>query len=557
MKGYQDTKTKAQNLTEIVQSQNGFLSGLNADDPKSKVGDTQVTVLENIIPYRNRLEGRGGIKPNKSYYNAESYGYGVVNNSFVDRIYDHGNTFYDEEWDVIFHGLSPKISNGKTLTWCYDYDPTLWIDTLTYKRTNDGIIVSTNPEIAGNKKIAIIRKYGNSFFIRPLVSNTTTNGSGTVFLTGESGSFYYPFVFSYVRKVNDIVEAESEINIIPSGSYYSSSELNGSNTPFYINSFVSNAYPTEYFESWDSEINFYTHIRIYRAPLMPLGETESKYVRNTNYYHVGDLPFTSIVGLSYPPVTALPDKFDMNITDSELVNREPAWNIKWRDAFEPIDSLKIFDISSAMLVARNENKKDDYIYSPIMSGDNQKYMGWYNPLFQYGSGISGKITSITDVGSYCVITTDNKTYYIDTITKTQDTDNQALGIYIPILSDAVKVDDTVGVKENQRLALIKLSEGKLIGFTSEGEIRKFSGYAWESDLARGKVQSITKGLISRNSLPCTGIFSNDSYYLFYHELDSSVTNSSVVNTLRLGTTEESGYGFTIFTGKPDSDTYYY
>ena len=43
------------------------------------------------------------------------------------------------------------------------------------------------------------------------------------------------------------------------------------------------------------------------------------------------------------------------------------------------------ELVSGRFFSRDEEKTNEFVYCPVSSGDNQKYVGWYNPLFQYGS----------------------------------------------------------------------------------------------------------------------------------------------------------------------------
>ena len=110
MKGFQRTRTKAQNLTEIVFKQDGFLTGLNLDAPKSDVGDTQLTALKNAIPYRDRIDARGGIKPQTEYLRK---GFNEILASHVTLIDRHCRTSLKEVTEL-------EHSERKSLTTIVD-----------------------------------------------------------------------------------------------------------------------------------------------------------------------------------------------------------------------------------------------------------------------------------------------------------------------------------------------------------------------------------------------------------------------------------------------------
>ncbi|MCP3681112.1 MAG: hypothetical protein GY861_00340, partial [bacterium] len=107
IKGFERTRTKAQNSREIIQSQGGFLGGLNTDLPKSDVGDTQLPVLKNCLPFRDRVEARGGIKP-QTNYPLRSGDNGVLFDNSVRAVY------YDQDWDAIFYIDTSSVVNVST-----------------------------------------------------------------------------------------------------------------------------------------------------------------------------------------------------------------------------------------------------------------------------------------------------------------------------------------------------------------------------------------------------------------------------------------------------------
>jgi len=528
-KGYHKNRTKSQNLREIVQSQSGFLGGLNLDNPKSDVGETQVTVLKNMLPFRDRIEARGGLKTALGLAPSGS-DEGVVFNGAITTFY------YDEDWESIFYqegngGLGIVNPDSKPIVNAEDYLPSF--DEPTFTRVNDNVLISDDTHMA------ILEDRGADHFLRPLISSGGTPISPTPdLIAGTPGVMNYGFKYSFVRIVDGVVISESEA-FTAIAKWTGAGELDGSATPFAVLS-GSNNLPDEYYVAAGSN-NFFTHIRYYRTTELSQQNFVSSIegLESSNYYYVGDYELNS---LSAAPVTTY---LDLNITDTELLTK----TIYWQDGYLPMPPSRIIEASSAMLLVRNSVRKNESVYCPLSTGDNQKYIGWYNPFFQYSAGVNGDITEIQDVGSYCLITTRKKSYYIDTVNKSEDPDQQLLAIYTPILSDVVLLDDTVGIEENQRLSLVKQKEGSLIGLTSDGAIRAFSGYTWGVDLAKNNVHSITKGNVLQNKLPCNSVFVNDAYYLFYTETDGE---NSFQNTLRMGTTEEAGYGFSIFTGEPET-----
>lgn len=525
MRGYQTTRTKAQDLTEIKESQGGFLSALNLDMPKSDVGDTQLTLLDNAVAFRERVEARGGLLPNTDHLFFPDDTACILASNAV-------TSYYDDEFDAIFTtevGFNNLIVSGtKPIVGAEGFDISFLNP--TFKRANDKLIVSDD------SKIAIIEDRGTDYFLRPLVSTGgTPNDLLPIIGSGATVVFNYGFKYSFVRIVNDVILAES-IGFTSKEFFSGATELDGTVTPFFVTA-NSNNLPNENFVLAGSD-NFYTHIRYYRTTEISDADFTStaSALEGLTYHHVGNFLLNDLP--TAPGGTFL----DMNITDQDLVSR----TVYWQDGYVEMPANKILETSSAMLLIKKQ--EEEFVYSPISSGDDQKYLGWYNPFFQFSRGVNGNITTIIDLGTYCVITSRQRTYYIDTVNKIQESDIAALGIYTPILSDVVQIDGNIGVEEYHRNAMIKTKEGKVMALTSDGAIRQFASYKWGVDLAKGKVHAITKGKITSENRPANAAFANDAYYLF-HTYRNPEETKTFQDTLRLGTTEEAGYGFSIFTGE--------
>lgn len=541
MRGIQNTHTKSQDLREIIRTQDGFLTGWNNDNPKSDVGETQLTVLENCIPFRDRLEPRGGLKPQTAYLKK-----GSPENA---AIFDTRATgaFYDDEWDELFSFDGSDILNYGKLDFetifAYGYNAGVVIH--NQKRKGDKIVVSTSGWLYSAVNMhSIIEKRSADYFTRPIITTSTTFGGGGNInvVASSSGTFHYSFYASFVRKVDGVVVSESPI--VDGTAINHGAELDGIITPFTLANTLL-FYPSDYFDTgFAGTDNMYTHVRYYRSKVQTTS-TGWRLSLDGQVYNVGDYEINSLG-------SSVGQTLDLNVTDGELTT-DPSRAVYWLDGYQEVAPSEIFTISSGIYIARDENKKNDFIYCPIGAGDNEKYFGWYNPLFQYGS-VEGDITQILDMGSYVVITTSVRTYYVDTVNYSEDESQRSLGVFTPILPNAVLITDKTGVDFNQRNAFVKTGIGSAIGFTSDGEIRELSGYQWGSDLAQGKVHSITKGKIKNNSYYCQAAFVNDAYWLYYREPYTEAGHPYghtyyYTRTLRLGTTEESGYGFCRITGE--------
>ena len=537
MKGAQRTRTRAQNLAEIVQKQGGFLTGLNQDSPKSDVGDTQLTVLKNAIPFRDRIDARGGLKPTTKYKEEATFDEAIFGTN-VDTLY------YDEDWDEIFYSDGTvKVTGTKALTYCETLHPR-YLEGIKFVRANDKIIVCSG----GGTVSTIIEDRGADFFIRPLYSqNSFLPVTKTPLITNSDvgTTFQYAFIYSFVRIIDGVVLFESQ--------YYTpilkgnSVELNGTVTPYSVTTSANNK-PTLHYVAGSAD-NLFTHIRYYRTEdlgsvALPVSENLLQY----NFYRVGDAVLN---GIETTPV--LTSNSDLNVTDSIMVIDLATYPPLWQAGYVAMPQNSIADASNGMLLMKNEGSEINY--SPIMSGDAQKYLGWYNPFYQYSKGVNGDVTMIKDVGSGCLITTANRSYYIDTASKIENEGQRALAIYTPILADVTMISKNIGVSLNQRMSVVEANEGNLIGFTSDGAIRNFANGRWGVDLTKDKMQGITVGLIKEYGLQASAVFSNDAYYLTYTVLKTTFNDSEYNKfyTLRLGTTEQSGYGFSVFTGEPDAD----
>jgi hypothetical protein len=573
MRGYQRTRTKAQDLVEIAKKQDGFLSGLNLDMPKVDVGDTQLTVLKNAIPYRDRVEARGGIKPQNQYKIKGSSGTALLFDVDSPPMYDSEfDEFFFIETDTSSTSAGIIYNQGKkdlSTTMCYDYvlsndgTTSAFANNLCeQRRLKDGYLFSdyNGSTSAFTNNFIEKRTEEDDYFVRPLISDATatdgvTSGNFMFIIHNDDAVFpkikRYKFNLTFVRMDGGDVVAES----LPLYAFTDSTsdDLDVTFKPFSLYQGGTDLrYPDEYFDSsFNGEENFYTHIRFYRTKNIGMdvsvgGSVDYRF----DYYHVGDYELNSMPSL--PLTSGSNVKLDLNISDKELIS-DSSRVVLWQAGYQKIPGSPIACSSSGMLLFRNEARKNEFIYCPVGSGGNRKYSGWYNPLFQYGS-VDGDITQMLDMGSYVVITTSTKTYYVDTVNYIEDEGQRASGIFTPILNETVLISDLIGVNIEQKNAFVKSSTGLAIGITSDGEIRQFGGYQWGTDLSLGKVHSITKGIIKRNNLYCQGAFVNDAYYLgFPDERTALGFTFPATRTLRLGTTEESGFGFCEFEGEIKSN----
>jgi hypothetical protein len=542
MKGTQRTRTRAQNLAEIVQKQGGFLTGLNTDSPKSDVGDTQVTVLENAIPFRDRIDARGGLKPTTKYKTDAAHDESLFSQDVTTK-------HYDEDWDEIFYfnndSKEIEVTGTKVITKAILLPPLVVSTHVKFIRAVDKLIVCFDE--GADWQGYIIEDRGTDYFLRLLSGIDNPNiqaAKSTVFTQPAYTSpetYIYAWRFSWLRIVDGVVVAESlgsDFNVTPS-----SIEPDGVIAPFSISPVgISNTIPLGYVIA-DPD-NHYTHIRFYRTEHIENYNVSTFISASEAYYKLVDYELDT-----YAAIVATTTPAGLNNADNGLSIGTPLW----QDGYQPMPTSTIADTSNAMLLVKREGSEINYC--PIMSGDAQKYLGYYNPLYQFSRGVNGEVTLIKDVGNGCLVTTKDRSYYIDTASKIEDEGQRSLAIYTPILADVAMLNKNIGVELNQRKAVVEANEGSLMGFTSDGAIRHFSNLRWGVDLAKDKMHSITKGLVKEYGLQCSANFSNDAYYLTY-VIASNTFNDSEYNkyyTLRLGTTEESGFGFAKFTGEPDAD----
>jgi len=534
MQGEGRIRTKPQDLAEIKQSQGGFLSALNKDVPKSDVGETQLTEAKNVVCFRDRVEARGGLKPTTEY---------KFDAAHDECLIPTGSSLHhDDTWDELFTYTSSgiNVSGAKDITKCYGY--TWNANSFEMTRAGNKLVVYYQDP---SHKIEVIENRGSDFFLRPMTSDAADIQPANV--DGDSFSpdiYAYYFDFTFVRKNSDgIVLAESK----RSGGRtvgFSTSVLDGLYEPFTLTD-TTTLYPSEYFDTsggapYSGEDNFYTHIRYYR--------TEIAGTNDNAHYHVGDY---EINGLN----ACVGEKLDMNITDEELVLRD----MYWADGYVELPNSGELDATGAFIVAKND--VNGLAYCPIMTGDNQKYLGWYNPFFQFSNGIKGEVTSIKDIsGGYCLITTEKRSYTLNTVQYNNSAlapDFTELPIWTYTLNAVQLASDTIGIRSIQKKTLVPTEDGKLIALNSDGGVRVFTGYGWGADLAKDRVHAITKGLIQENNFTATGAYADNAYYLaykipwtYYPQGSGINVSANTSETLRLGMTEEAGYGWTEISGNP-------
>jgi hypothetical protein len=545
MKGYKKYRTKPQDLTEIAIKQEGFLSGLNADSPKSDVGSTQLTALENAITFRDRVEARGGLKPTTKWKTDAAHDECLFTTDTTSK-------YYDKDWDeIFFFDGEVKVTGTKPITGELGVGTTIiGSNHVKFIRVVDKILVCVQSTTFLNY---IIEDRGSDYFMRTLTGIDDPNIEAAsyydiaiqlAYIT--PGTFVYSWRFSWLRIVDGIVVAESSASDIEQKSTKitkSSIEPDGGVSPFSITapSTFGGTLPLNYV--FGDPDNYYTHIRIYRTKNIENYNPSTFDMTDQTHYKLVDYEldyYSALVSGSVP--------IGLNGSDSALDIKTPLW----QDGYATMPTNTVAEESNAMLLIKREGSEIDYC--PIAPGDNQKYIGRYNPFFQFSKGVNGEVTMIKDLGDSCLITTKDKSYRIDTGNKYEDEDQQALAIYTPFLSDVAILNKNMGVNLNQRLATVDGAEGKLISLTSDGAIREFSGFSWGVNLSKDKVNSITNGIIKENSYSCTGAYSDDAYYLTYVIEDFIEAKQY---TIRMGNTEEAGLGFSVFTGENNASGWPY
>jgi hypothetical protein len=263
MKGYLRRSTRPENDRTIRVSQSGFLGGMNLDVPASEINATELSNLENLIPFRTHLECRSGV----TQIGVVSPGSGTYNNiQYIPK----SNT-------VILHrGTGLHISTDSMATWS------------TVSGTNVTVVDETGGTIAAlgedivifqSTQILIIET-GNSDYLRKLnEANPTELLDVTTTLT--TGAYVYRFTYTYVRIVSNTIVAESG-TVSPDGgsTYYteiSTASQLANASELSINSFV---IPTG---------TDYTHIMVYRT--LDLGVNRSTSTQDDGYYRVISLTF--------------------------------------------------------------------------------------------------------------------------------------------------------------------------------------------------------------------------------------------------------------------------
>jgi hypothetical protein len=541
-KGYRDRKTKAQGSRDIVVHQGGFLGGMNNDAPASELGSTQVAWAENCICRRDRIDARPGVGT------SGTVGTGYTMDDAVVIYYSNNlqSTLYIEMTGHIYW-LS-EDGESTELTYMYNMEKIIGSpNQTTMKDFNGGVLVF-------NK--AFIFFIDDDFFVRVLTySDFTIDDNGmNMGSTNSSGDIYkYKYAIAYVREESNVKKMMSKLYVLPLNeySYEDDVALGGGTYGIYLNYEGSGLDRTaingiEMPNDWynpvldaagsptgnDTSKNLYTHAYVYRT--LDIGENGLKAGNNEQaYYYITKYDINDADNYDATPTVG--EYPELNITDDELL----ATTTGLAETLD-MEEMPAGDVSAS---------SNGYLHTAAVGSTTVNHSsyatnylaGLYHPAFQIES-LDEPITALEYISGKLLIFSILSTRTINTTSTVTNAGDEGTGTFIPVLPTSKKIANSVGIGEGAKSTLKAVDDGTIMGYFIDGTIRKTDGVSFSNNLAEGKVNS----LISDNYDKATAVFSPNNEYTLWM-FNSSVGESSEI-CLRYGMSEESGKGFSIYSG---------
>lgn len=519
-------RTRAQNDREVVAKQSGFLGGMNLDNPSSEIDETEVVLLDNLIPFRSYLKSRSGV----SIYGS------LPTQNTLHQIFEHeGNFKY-----VAHCGDELYYSEDAMQTWVLVGGESPIDADSDMKALGEDVIVFQE-----DKMLRIEMENSGGVIARPLNDENPTIRpvfDGTV--DAVDASHLYRFTYTYARIVDDVLVAES-------GSLVAEEITD----PDYVEVYTENPisqyeYPT--IVDLDLPVGTYwTHIRLYRT--LDIYPSDTNVNSTEIYYLVDTIAWGEVegidegVGFDYIIDETIPEDdpsqpsplLEVGVGDGYATPDDTllaGGEILLTRFFAPIPNGIVNEITPGfMFVAERDGK----IISYSSLGDVPRRVGYYNAAFQFASLDDSARIILGNPDS--VIVCCNKSTYRGTIFTERNVGNVNVGEVIAQLEPFTVIDSDLGVYDYGSVA--KMDTGRFIAHCSDSSIRVWEGRQWGVDLSRFKVQKEIKKIFEGS----VGVYNSDGYYLLWYSDDKSSPVRD--KCLRYGLAEDVGKGWSYFSGE--------
>ena len=518
-------RTRAQNDRGILAKQSGFLGGMNIDNPPSEIDETEVAILDNMIPFRSYLKSRSGVK---TYGNLPGTG-------DVHSIFEHeGNLTF-----ICHVGSELYYSEDSMSTWVLISGETPDDLASDMKALSDDVLFFQE-----DKLYRIELKNSAGVIARPLnQSNPTEYPVFDTNVDASLASHTYRYTYTFARIVDDVLVAESG-NLSPQEPI--DPDYVEVNT---INPISANQYP-EISSLVVPVGTYWTHIRLYRT--LDVHPDNGGINSSEIYYFIETFPLDQITGIDegvdfeFIIDDTIPENdpsqptplLEVGVGDGVAVSDDvliAGGDFLLTRFFQPLPNGIVNEVTPGFVFVANRDAKK-LSYSSV--GDVPRRVGYYQPAFQFFSVDDSLRLIVGNPDSIIICCT--KSTYRGTIFTERNVGNANVGEIIAQLEPVTVIDADIGVFDYGSIA--KMDTGRFIAHCSDSSVRVWEGRSWGIDLSRFKVQSEIKKIFNGS----VGVYSSDGYYLLWYSTDkSSLTRDKCI---RYGLAEDVGKGWCFFSG---------
>jgi hypothetical protein len=518
-------RTRAQNDRGILAKQSGFLGGMNIDNPPSEIDETEVALLDNMIPFRSYTKSRSGVK---TYGNLPGTG-------DLHSIFEHeGNLTF-----VCHVGTELYYSEDSMDTWVLITGEAPADADSDMKALSDDVLFFQEDRL-----YRIELKNSSGVIARPLNQDNPTEYP--VFddvVDASDANHTYRYTYTFARIVDGELVAESG-NLTPEEAI----------DPDYVeihtvDPISANNYPT--ISSLTVPVgSYWTDIRLYRT--LDIHPDNGGINSSEIYYLIETLPLDQVTGLDIgvdfdfiiddtlppndpgqpSPILEVGVEEGVATSDETLIAGGEFLLTRF---FQPLPNGIVNEVTPGFVFVGNRDAKK-LPYSSV--GDVPRRVGYYQPAFQFFSLDDSLRFIVGNPDSVIVCCT--KSTYRGTIFTERNVGNTNVGEVIAQLEPVTVIDADVGVLDYGSIA--KMDTGRFIAHCSDSSIRVWEGRQWGIDLSRFKVQSEIKKIFNGS----VGVYNSDGYYLLWYSSDKSSPVRD--KCLRYGLAEDVGKGWCFYSG---------
>lgn len=513
--------SRAQADRDIVKKQSGFLGGMNLDSHPFALEQGEVSLLDNLVAFRGELRTRKGYSELYASTGWVGTAYSLIYHKIRKKFYLHqGDSLYESTDGSAFSLVGTGLQEADSKLVPFEKELLIM---------QDGYSYITELEYSGT-----LRRFDGENPSGPpaLQDRGDTGPTGT-------GDYVYRYILTFARVVDGIVVGESG-PVSPTDTdpdyveIYSPDPIVSESTAPYLDKTLMPR-PTQPDTPW-------THIRIYRTLNIGAG-IEERYSTSTNqvsganvnnpedYYLEQQMSFTDLDSYVQTGIGVM-------AVGSSFVVSSPDTYAGFLDTYaEPLKGRFLVPVDPVTTAI--------YLRGFLLWGDVDtirytetasplKHSHLHNPATQFYT-VEDTITALREGPDTVTIFCEGSTYRQNIYTA-RDTaaENSAETTYV--LEPATEIDSHIGVVLTD--SICQIGQAQYIAVCSDRSVRIWDSRAWGVDWAE---RTISSEIAKIQSVSASAYHTDGEYLLWYND---GTTNK----TLRLGTREEVGTGWSFFSG---------